>query len=209
MILETKNLSKKIKDHLILNDINVTFESGNIYGIVGKNGSGKTMLLRALSGLIVPTTGEVIVDGKKLHKELSFPPELGILIEKPEFIGYMSGLDNVYLLADINKKVTKDEIASLMKTFDLDPNSKKHVRKYSQGMKQKLGIIQAIMENQKIIILDEPFNALDEQTVRKVHELLIQFKNEGKLIVITSHHQEDIDQLCDYVYKMDCGCIVQ
>lgn len=124
MTLETRKLSKKIKDHIILNNINITFESGNIYGIVGKNGCGKTMLLRAISGLIVPTGGEVIVDGKKLHKDLSFSPELGILIEKPEFIGYMSGLDNLCLLADINKKVTKDEIASLMKTFDLEPNSK-------------------------------------------------------------------------------------
>lgn len=209
MQIKIKDLSKKIKGNIILKDINLTFNSGNIYGIVGKNGSGKTMLLRAISGLIVPSKGEILIDNKKLHKDLSFPPDMGILIEKPEFLSYMTGLENLCVLADIKKQTTKEHISDLMSWFDLDPKSKKSVRKYSQGMKQKLGIIQAIMEEQKLLILDEAFNALDEQTVHKLRELLIDYKEQGKLIIITSHNKEDIEQLCDEVYKIENGSIVE
>lgn len=208
MQIKIKDLSKKIKGNMILKDINLTFNSGNIYGIVGKNGSGKTMLLRAISGLIVPSNGEVMVDNKKLHKDLSFPPDMGILIEKPEFLSYMTGLENLCILADIKKQITKEQISDLMSWFDLDPKSKKSVRKYSQGMKQKLGIIQAIMEDQKLLILDEAFNALDEQTVQKFRDLLVEYKEQGRLIIITSHNKEDIEQLCDKVYKIENGSIV-
>ena len=209
MQIKIKDLSKKIKGNIILKDINLTFNSGNIYGIVGKNGSGKTMLLRAISGLIVPSKGEILIDNKKLHKDLSFPPDMGILIEKPEFLSYMTGLENLCVLADIKKQTTKEHISDLMSWFDLDPKSKKSVRKYSQGMKQKLGIIQAIMEEQKLLILDEAFNALDEQIVHKLRELLIDYKEQGKLIIITSHNKEDIEQLCDEVYKIENGSIVE
>lgn len=205
MEIEVSDLSKRIHGITILDHVSLHFESGNIYGIVGQNGSGKTMLLRALAGLIAASEGKVIVDGKVLGKEISFPQDVGILIEKPEFLGYLSGLDNLRLLAEIKGIISEEEIKKYMRLFDLDPLSKKTVRKYSLGMKQKLGIIQAIMENQQLLILDEPFNALDEKSVEKLHTIFLEYKKEGRLIILTSHHKEDIDSLCDYTYKMEEG----
>ena len=189
MRIDVTNLSKIIRGSVILDNISIHFESGHIYGIIGKNGSGKTMLLRAISGLIVPSSGVVYVDGKALGTEISFPPEIGILIEKPEFLGHLSGFEN-------------------LNYFDLDPEEKKPVRKYSQGMKQKLGIIQAIMENQKLLVLDEPFNALDEKSVKLFRELLIEYKKQEKLIILTSHNKEDIESLCDHTYQIQSGQII-
>ena len=207
MQIKIENLTKTIKGNDILSNINLSLESGNIYGFVGRNGSGKTMLLRAISGLIVPTEGTVSVDNCVLHKDIAFPANIGILIGNPEFLGYMSGLKNLLLLAEIKKQITKEKIADFMKFFDLDPKSKKWVSKYSQGMKQKLGIIQAIMENPDLLILDESFNALDESSVDKLRSLLLQYKEQGKLIIITSHNKEDIDMLCDEVFEMVDGRI--
>lgn len=163
------------------------------------------MLLRAISGLIRPTEGYIEIDKKLLGKDISFPPEAGIIIEKPEFLGYMSGLENLKFLSDIRGQIDDKVIIDYMTLFDLDPTLKKPVRKYSLGMKQKLGIIQAIMENPQILILDEPFNALDENSVITFREFLRNFKNEGKLVIITSHNNEDIKELCNMVYKMDSG----
>ena len=186
MRIDVTNLSKIIRGSVILDNISIHFESGHIYGIIGKNGSGKTMLLRAISGLIVPSSGVVYVDGKALGTEISFPPEIGILIEKPEFLGHLSGFENLKMLSEIKGSISDANIAEYMNYFDLDPEEKKPVRKYSQGMKQKLGIIQAIMENQNLLVLDEPFNALDEKSVKLFRELLIEYKKQEKLIILTS-----------------------
>ena len=208
MQIEVHNFTKVLRNTTVLNCINATFESGNIYGLIGKNGSGKTMLLRAISGLIRPTDGYIEIDKKLLGKDISFPPEAGIIIEKPEFLGYMSGLENLKFLSDIRGLIDDKVIIDYMTLFDLDPTLKKPVRKYSLGMKQKLGIIQAIMEDPQILILDEPFNALDENSVITFREFLRNFKNEGKLAIITSHNSEDIKELCNMVYKMDSGNLV-
>ena len=199
MNIKIENFTKEIKGVRILEDITVEFGSGKIYGLVGKNGSGKTMLLRAVSGLIRPTKGSVIVDGKYLHKDISFPQDMGIIIEKPDLLNYLTGFENLSLLAKINNKISKDEIENWMKKFSLDPKSKQVLKKYSLGMKQKIGIIQAIMEDQQLLVLDEPFNALDQDTVEMLRVLLKKYKDDGKLIIITSHHSEDIDILCDEI----------
>lgn len=205
MRIEVNGLGKTIRGSRILNNISFTLESGHIYGFVGKNGSGKTMLLRAITGLIIPTEGTIQIDGKILHKDISFPPKVGLLIEKPEFLGYMSGLNNLRLLADVKKEITVEQIKEFMTFFELNPDSKKNVRKYSLGMKQKLGIIQAVMENPELLVLDEAFNALDENSVLKVRELLLKYKKEGKLVVIKSHNKEDIELLCDKVFQLVDG----
>lgn len=198
-------VSKVIGQTTVLDNISYQFSSGNIYGIVGNNGCGKTMLLRMISGLIIPTGGTIAVDGKILHKDISFPPNLGLVIEKPEFISYMTGLENLKQIASIKKKVTEEDIIGYIKLFFLDPTSKLAMKKYSLGMKQKIGIIQALMEDPDVLILDEPFNALDEQSVLTLRNLLVQRKEEGKLILITSHHKEDIESICNQVVIMDEG----
>ena len=208
MNIKVEALSKKINGAMVLKDISCEFVSGNIYGIVGKNGSGKTMLLREIAGLIRPTKGSISVDGKMLHHDISFPPNLGLIIEKPDFLNYLTGFENLKILAEIRHRVTDDKIKDLMKKFSLEPNSKQTVKKYSLGMKQKIGIIQAIMENPDILILDEPFNALDEDTVLLVRNLLLQYRKDGKLIVITSHHREDIDAICNHIYRMEEGQLI-
>ncbi len=208
MNIKIENFTKEIKGVRILEDITVEFESGKIYGLVGKNGSGKTMLLRAVSGLIRPTKGSVIVDGKYLHKDISFPQDMGIIIEKPDLLNYLTGFENLSLLAKINNKISKDEIENWMKKFSLDPKSKQVLKKYSLGMKQKIGIIQAIMEDQQLLVLDEPFNALDQDTVEMLRVLLKKYKDDGKLIIITSHHSEDIDILCDEIIFIEEGKLI-
>lgn len=208
MNIKIENFTKEIKGVRILEDITVEFESGKIYGLVGKNGSGKTMLLRAVSGLIRPTKGSVIVDGKYLHKDISFPQDMGIIIEKPDLLNYLTGFENLSLLAKINNKISKYEIENWMKKFSLDPKSKQVLKKYSLGMKQKIGIIQAIMEDQQFLVLDEPFNALDQDTVEMLRVLLKKYKDDGKLIIITSHHSEDIDVLCDEIIFIEEGKLI-
>jgi ABC-2 type transport system ATP-binding protein len=200
-------MTKTFKDTTVLDRISMRFESGNIYGITGRNGSGKTMLLRAVAGLIVPTKGTISVDGLLLHKDLAFPPDMGVFIDKPEFLNHLTGMDNLKFLAAIKKITTLDEIKEWMERFDLDPNSKKTMKKYSEGMKQKIGIIQAIMENQKLLILDEPFNALDEKSSDTLKELILQFKSNDKLIILTSHYREDIEMLCDETFNIKDGSI--
>ena len=207
MRIEVNNFSKTFRNVSVLENISVNLESGAIYVIIGPNGSGKSMFLRAISGLIYPTSGSISIDGAVLHKDISFPKNIGIIIEKPSFLGYLTGLDNLKMLADIKGILSTEQIAEYMTMFSLDPHDKKHVSKYSLGMVQKLGIIQAIMENPDVLILDEPFNALDEHTVSMLHDMLIQYKNDGKLIVITSHHKSDIENLCDYTYRIENGRI--
>lgn len=205
MIIRIEDLSKNIKGACVLDHINLELSSGNIYGLVGQNGSGKTMLLRAIAGLIQPTSGKVYVDDMQLHKELSFPPEMGILIEKPELLNHLTGMENLLLLAEIRNVVSREQIEAYMKRFGLDSTSRKTVKKYSLGMKQKLGIIQAIMENPELLILDEPFNALDEATVQMLYGVFKEYKDAGKLLILTSHHKEDIEMLCDKLIKLESG----
>lgn len=209
MKIKVDALTKKIKGTTVLENISYEFTSGNIYGVVGKNGSGKTMLLRELAGLIHPTEGTVKVDGRRLHHDLSFPPNLGLIIEKPEFINYLTGFENLKLLAEIKHIASDETIRDFMKKFSLDPASKQSMKKYSLGMKQKIGIIQAVMENPDLLILDEPFNALDEDSVKLLRELLRQYQKAGKLIIITSHHKEDIDSICNHILMLQEGKIAQ
>lgn len=205
MKITISSVSKIIHHTAVLNDISCQFSSGNIYGIVGLNGSGKTMLLRTICGLLVPTTGTVVIDGKTLHKDISFPPNLGMIIEKPEFLSYLSGYENLKQISDIKKIASDETIKEYMQIFALDPASRQAMRKYSLGMKQKIGIIQAIMENPDILVLDEPFNALDEQSVLLFRKLLLQFKRDGKLIILTSHNKEDIEAICNEIVMLKNG----
>lgn len=205
MKVEVNNFTKSLGKTTVLENINVLLRSGNIYGIVGKNGSGKTMFLRMIAGLILPNNGKVRVDDKILGKDVSFPEHLGILLEKPSFLPHLTGYENLKMLAKIRKSTSNEEIQSFMNLFSLDWKSDKKFRKYSLGMKQKLGIIQAIMENQQIIVLDEPFNALDESSVETLRQVLKKLKAEQKLIVMTSHNKEDIELLCDHTFTIYDG----
>ena len=166
------------------------------------------MLLRAVAGLIRPTEGKVIIDGEKeLHRDCDFPPNMGLLLERPNFLNYLSGMENLKMLAEIRGKIGEKEIAEWLMMFQMDPDEKQIFKKYSLGMKQKIGIIQALMEEPDLIVLDEPFNALDEESVETLRKLLLEQKQKGKLIMITSHHKEDIAVLCDVVYRVSAGAV--
>lgn len=208
MYIKVEGLSKKYKDEYVLKDINLSLEKNNIYGFIGTNGSGKTMLLKAIAGLIIPTEGEIYIKNEKLHKNISFPDDMGLIIEGPSFLDYLSGYDNLEVLAKIKNKIDKNTIMDTLKLVGLDPNSKKIVKKYSLGMKQRLGIAQALMEDPELLILDEPFNALDEEGVKEIRDLLLSMKERGKIILLTSHNQEDIDILCDKIFKIKAGKII-
>ena len=202
MVIELKDVSKEYKDNLVLDDINLRFESGNIYGFVGRNGSGKTVLLKLISGFINPTKGTISFDGKILYKDIKLPPNLRCLIENPSFIPMMSGYDNLKLLADILHKIGEKEIIETLKSVNLYEAKDKAYHKYSLGMKQKLGIAQVIMEDPDIIVLDEPFNGMDDESIEKIRNILLEKKSEGKLILIASHIKEDMNILADYVYEV-------
>lgn len=209
MYIEVIGISKKIKNDTVINNVTLQVKKGETLGFVGRNGCGKTMLLRAISGLILPTKGSISVDNKLLHKELSFPESMGLIIEKPNFLSYLSGYNNLSLIANIRNDVSKLDIESIMCQVGLDPNSKKNVKKYSLGMKQRLAIAQALMENPDLLILDEPFNGLDEAGVNLVRGILMEKKKEGKTILLTSHNSDDIELLCDRVVRIDRGEIVE
>ena len=202
MVIEVKDVSKEYKDNLVLDSINLRFESGNIYGFVGRNGSGKTILLKLISGFINPTKGTISFDGKELYKDIKLPPNLRCLIENPSFIPMMSGYDNLKLLADILHKIGEKEIIETLKSVNLYEAKDKAYHKYSLGMKQKLGIAQVIMEDPDIIVLDEPFNGMDDESIEKIRNILLEKKSEGKLILIASHIKEDMNILADYVYEV-------
>lgn len=205
IILE--NVSKSFKGSTILENVNMELTSGHIYGIVGANGTGKSVLLQMICGLMWPTHGNIRFNQKLLHKELSVLPNCGIIINKPSFFNDLNGLQNLKLLASINKKVDEKGIIEILDRVGLN-NTDKKVRDYSIGMIQRLGIAQAIMENQDILILDEFTNGLDEDGINMVHEILRNEKEKGKLILITSHNKYDINQLCDFVYKINKGTLI-
>lgn len=209
MVLKAIHVGKTIKKTPVLKDINVCFESGKIYGIVGRNGSGKTMLFRALSGLIKLTEGEVYLDDKKLGDSFSVLPGIGMIIENTEMYGEFTGYYNLKLLADIRGVIGKKEIEEALLRVGLDPHDKKIVRKYSLGMKQKLAIAQAIMEKPDILFLDEPTNGLDEDSVEKVRTIILKEKERGALVLLASHNREDIEKMADEIYGMRGGVLFQ
>ena len=200
-----ENLSKTIKNNKILDNVNLTFESGHVYGLVGRNGSGKTMLLRAICGLIFPDSGKVIIDGKQLHKDISFPESCGIIIENTDLLLNFSAFDNLKMLSEIKNTANDNMIKSAIKSVGLDPDSKKKVKTFSLGMKQRLSIAQALFEDPDILLLDEPTNALDEDGVNDVRRILLEQKKKNKLIIIASHNKEDISLLSDTVISVSNG----
>ena len=202
-MVEIKNYCKSIKSRLILNNVSYNFEYGKIYGIYGHNGSGKTMLLRAIAGLLVPDSGSVAIDGKVLHKDMSFPPSIGIVIENMNLLPQYNAFDNLKILGKIKKTATDEDIKTALERVGLKSDLK--VKKFSLGMKQRLNIAQAVFEKQKIILLDEPTNALDNDGVQLIYKLLKEEKERGALVVITTHHKEDLEEVCDVVLKMTEG----
>ena len=204
-MIKVENVSLKIKKDTILQNINVEFEDGKIHGIIGRNGSGKTMLMKCICGFIKPTEGEITVAGKRIGIDCDFPESVGVIIETPEFIPYYTGFKNLKLLADIRHKITDEDIRKSIELVGLDPKLKKSVKKYSLGMRQRLGLAQAIMENPDLLILDEPMNGLDKDGVGEMRKYLLDLKEQGKTILIASHSAEDIDVLCDTVVEMDKG----
>ena len=204
-MIEVKNVSLTLQKNEILKDISVHFERGKIHGLIGRNGSGKTMLMKCICGFVKPNSGEILVDGKRIGKDCDFPKNAGIIIETPGFIPYYSGYKNLKLLADLRGKISRDDIRKTMEKVGLNPDLKRHVRKYSLGMRQRLGLAQAIMENPDLLILDEPMNGLDKDGVADMRQYLLDLKSQGKTILIASHSAEDIDILCDTVCEMDKG----
>ena len=204
-----EQLSLTIGKETLLKNINLSFEQGKIYGIIGRNGSGKTLLFKCVCGYIKPTTGRIIVNGKEIGKKIDFPDNTGMIIETPGFIASDSGFTNLKHLADIRKRIDNNRIRESMESVGLDPDNKKAVKKYSLGMRQRLGLAQAIMENPILLVLDEPMNGLDNEGVEDMRRYLLQWKAEGKTILLASHNKEDIQLLCDTVYEMNKGELYQ
>lgn len=205
MKLTVKNYTKRISNKVILDNVNLELLSGNVYGFYGRNGSGKTMLFRAISTLIFPTIGDVLVDGKSIIKNKYDLSNFGVLIEMPNFYPYLSGFDNLDILYRINNKKDKQHIDNILKKVGLYDNKNKKYREYSLGMKQKLRIAQAIMEDQQIIILDEPTNGLDEKSIQNLHNIVLELKKQKKIILLASHNMEDLKLLCDKIFYISNG----
>lgn len=203
--IEIKNVTKIIKHNTVIDNVSLTVNSGKITGLKGVNGSGKTMLMRLVSGLILPTSGEIIIDGETLGKDITFPRSIGTLIENPAFLDNYSGFQNLKLLASIQGKISDKEIREAIIAVELNPDDKKKFRKYSLGMKQRLGIAAAVMEHPDIIILDEPTNALDSDGVQMVKRILQKEKERGALILISCHDLDILKELSDVIYLMNVG----
>ena len=200
-----EGISKSFGKQAILDHISIDFEKGKVYGITGRNGSGKTVFLKILCGLLPPNQGTVRVNGKTIGKDIDFPESVGAIIESPGFLPYWSGYKNLSYLASLRNRIGAAEISDAMKLVGLDPKDKKPVGKYSLGMKQRLGIAQAIMENPQLLILDEPMNGLDADAVSHMRILLKDMRNSGKTIIMASHMQEDLAVLCDELYELNEG----
>lgn len=200
-----KNLTKKFKEATVLDNVNISFEKGKVHGLIGRNGSGKTMLMKSICGIVPPTAGEIIVNDKRIGKDADIPEKVGVIIETPGFIPNYSAYSNLKFLAALNNKVGRNEIRNAIKSVGLNPDDRKKVGKFSLGMRQRLGLAQAIMENPDLLILDEPMNGLDKEGVKDMREYLLALKEQGKTLLIASHSAEDIDILCDTVCEMDKG----
>ncbi len=207
-MVEVRGVTKKFKEFKALDQVSLSFERGKIHGIIGRNGSGKTVLFKCICGFLKMDEGEILVDGKRIGKEIEAPQDVGVIIENPGFLPGYSGYQNLSFLACIRNKIKKKEILEVIERVGLDPKSKKHVGKYSMGMRQRLGIAQAIMEDPSLLILDEPMNGLDNQGVQDMRELFLKLKEEGKTILLASHNREDIAVLCDTVVEIDHGRIL-
>ena len=205
--IEVQNVVKRFRDQVVLKNVSISFEKGKIHGIVGRNGSGKTVLFKCICGLMHPEEGVILVNGKRVGRDVDMPEDIGAIIEAPGFLPNYSGYKNLRFLANIRRKIGKEEILNVLKTVGLDPESRKHVGKYSLGMRQRLGIAQAIMEDPEIRILDEPMNGLDNAGVQDIRALLLELKAQGKTILLASHNHEDIAALCDTVHEMDGGVL--
>ncbi len=205
IVIEVKNVSKIFDKKKVLNNVNMICTSGSITGIIGRNGSGKTVLLKCICGFLQPQEGEISICGKINIEFLKKNHKLGAIIEEPAFLGNYTGLKNLELLYGILNKVDRNYLKSIMEKVGLEPDSKKAVKKYSMGMKQRLAIAQAIMENQEILLLDEPMSGLDIKGIEDIRKLLLKLKCEGRTILMATHNKEDIEKLCDYVYKMEAG----
>lgn len=205
--IEVQNVVKRFRDQVVLKNVSISFEKGKIHGIVGRNGSGKTVLFKCICGLMHPEEGVILVNGKRVGRDVDMPEDIGAIIEAPGFLPNYSGYKNLRFLANIRRKIGKEEILNVLKTVGLDPESRKHVGKHSLGMRQRLGIAQAIMEDPEILILDEPMNGLDNAGVQDIRALLLELKAQGKTILLASHNHEDIAALCDTVHEMDGGVL--
>ena len=208
-MIQLQNVTKRIKENTVLDNVSDTFKSGFVYGLYGQNGSGKTMLLRAISGLINLDSGSIFIDGEKLHDKIEFPPETGIVIENMELLPECSAKRNLQMLAKIKNIADEKDIIFSLERVGLDPDSDKKVKKFSLGMKQRLNIAQAIFENQKIILLDEPTNALDEEAVQLIYKIIREEKSRGATIIVATHHKEDLKEVCDVILKIAEGKIVE
>lgn len=206
--IEVQNVVKRFRDQVVLKNVSISFEKGQIHGIVGRNGSGKTVLFKCICCLMHPEEGVILVNGKRVGRDVDMPEDIGAIIEAPGFLPNYSGYKNLRFLANIRRKIGKEEILNVLKTVGLDPESRKHVGKYSLGMRQRLGIAQAIMEDPEILILDEPMNGLDNAGVQDIRALLLELKAQGKTILLASHNHEDIAALCDTVHEMDGGVLL-
>lgn len=209
MKIELKNITKKFKETCVINKISATFESGKVYGLYGRNGSGKSVFLKMIAGLYIPTTGEILYDGIDLNKENKYPISLRAFIERPSFFPDLTGYQNLKLLAEIQDKIGDKEIMDALEIVNLIEEKDKKFSKYSLGMKQKLGIAQVIMEDPEVLIFDEPFNGIEKESVNKIMEYLKSQKEDGKCIFISTHIMEDLNRLADHIYEMDCGSLIE
>ena len=203
--ISVQSVSKTFGDTQVLREVSREFEAGRVHGIVGNNGSGKTVLMKCICGFLPPTRGHILVRGKQVGRDMDFPDDTGIIIETPGFLPNLTGIKNLELLASLRRRVDREGIRRTIERVGLDPDSKKPVGKYSLGMRQRLGIAQAIMENPSLLILDEPFNGLDKNGVAHMREVIKGLREQGKTIILASHNQMDIDELCDTVCEMDAG----
>lgn len=208
MEVQVIDLEKTIQKNTVLKSINLTLSGGHIYGLRGKNGCGKTMLMRCIAGLIRPTKGYILINGKRLHKQLDFPPDTGILLENPSFLDSFTGYENLELLAGIQKNINKIQIQNTLQIVGLNPDDKRKYKKYSLGMKQRLGIAGAILGEPELILLDEPINAIDEDGVEEIRQVLLELKNKRKLIIVACHDREELELLADTVFVMSQGEVV-
>lgn len=205
MRVELKKATKVLGRRKVLDGVSASLENGRIYGLYGRNGSGKTMLLRAMCGLVTLTSGAVEIDGEPLRPGKSFPQSVGVLIENPGFVESYSGMRNLHMIASIRSSATDEDIEFLMRLFDLDPGDRRKVRAYSLGMKQKLGIVCALMERPSLVLLDEPFNALDDAACATLSKLLTAMRNEGALVVVASHDRVGLEAISDSLLFVERG----
>lgn len=207
--IEVVNVTKRFRETAAVDNVSVAFEKGKIHGIVGRNGSGKTVLFKCICGLFPVTEGQITVLGQPIGDGKTVPKGVGAIIESPGFLPNASGYRNLYYLAQLSGKANREKIRDAITMVGLDPDSKKHVGKYSMGMRQRLGLAQALMEDPELLILDEPMNGLDNQGVDHIRSVLKALKDSGKTILLASHSKEDITLLCDHVYQMDAGVLTK